>query len=123
MGENGFRDLQVWQLSKDLAVFIYSITNSGSFSKDLGLREQIRKAAVSIPSNIAEGDERNTNREVVRFFYIAKGSLAEVVMQTIILNEIGYLKEKEYNFILEHCNMIGKKLGKLLKVRNASYNP
>jgi four helix bundle protein len=123
MGENGFRDLQVWQLSKDLAVFIYSITNSGSFSKDLGLREQIRKAAVSIPSNIAEGDERNTNREAVRFFYIAKGSLAEVVMQTIILNEIGYLKEKEYNFILEHCNMIGKKLGKLLKVRNASYNP
>jgi four helix bundle protein len=123
MGENGFRDLQVWQLSKDLAVFIYSITNSGSFSKDFGLREQIRKAAVSIPSNIAEGDERNTNREAVRFFYIAKGSLAEVVMQTIILNEIGYLKEKEYNFILEHCNMIGKKLGKLLKVRNASYNP
>jgi len=123
MDMRGCRGLQVWQSSKDLAVYIYNITNSGSFRKDFGLRDQIRRAAVSIPSNIAEGDERNTNKESVRFFHIAKGSLAEVVTQTIISNEIGYLKEKEYNFILEHCNMIGKKLGKLTKVRNASYNP
>jgi four helix bundle protein len=76
MDKRGFRGLQVWQLSKDLAVYIYNITNSGSFRRDVGLREQIRRAAVSISSNIAEGDERNTNKEVVRFFYIAKGSLA-----------------------------------------------
>jgi len=60
------------------------VTNSGSFSKDFGLRDQIRRAAVSIPSNIAEGDERDTNKDSVRFLYIAKGSLAEVITQTII---------------------------------------
>ena len=60
------------------------MTNSGSFSKDFGLRDQIRRAAVSIPSNIAEGDERDTNKDSVRFLYIAKGSLAEVITQTII---------------------------------------
>jgi len=68
MDKTGFRGLQVWQLSENLAVCIYSITNSGSFRKDFGLREQIRKAAVSIPGNLAEGDERNTNKESVSFF-------------------------------------------------------
>jgi four helix bundle protein len=122
MDKRGFRGLQVWQLSKDLAVYIYNITNSGSFRRDVGLREQIRRAAVSISSNIAEGDERNTNKEAVRFFYIAKGSLAEVSTQTIISNEIGYLQDQEYNFILEQCDIIGKKLGKLIKVRNNSHS-
>ena len=123
MGENGFRDLQVWQLSKGLSVYIYNITDSGSFSKDFGLREQIRKAAVSIPSKIAEGEERNTNKEAVRFFSIAKGSLAEVVTQIIISKEVGYLEDDECHNILEKCKVIGKKLGKLIKVRSNSYNP
>jgi four helix bundle protein len=79
MGKGGFRALKVWQQSKDLAVYIYGVTNSGSFSKDFGLREQIRRAAVSIPSNIVEGDERDTNKGSVRFLYIARGSLAEVI--------------------------------------------
>lgn len=57
----GFRDLKVWQEGKRLAVTIYKIINAGLFSRDFGLRDQIRSAAVSIPSKIAEGDERNTN--------------------------------------------------------------
>lgn len=117
---NGFRELKVWQQAKDLAVYIYKLTNHGSFNRDYGLKEQIRKAAVSIPSNIAEGDERNTNKESVRFFYIAKGSLAEVVTQAIIAREIGYLSDTPYNRIIDECSMIGKMLGKLIKVRNES---
>ncbi len=85
MGEGGFRNLMVWKKSKDLAVYIYKLTNTGSFSKDFGLRDQIRRAAVSIPSNIAEGDERDTNKESVRFLYIAKGSLAELLTQLEII--------------------------------------
>lgn len=65
MGESGFRNLEVWQKSKDLAISIYKLTNKGLFSKDFGLKDQMRRAAVSIPSNIAEGDERDTNKESV----------------------------------------------------------
>jgi four helix bundle protein len=60
MGKKGFRDLMVWQRSKDLAVLIYQITNTGPISKDYSLRDQIRRSVISIPSNIAEGDERDT---------------------------------------------------------------
>ena len=123
MGKEGFRTLKVWQQSKDLAVYIYSVTNSGSFSKDFGLRDQIRRAAVSIPSNIAEGDERDTNKDSVRFLYIAKGSLAEVITQTIISREVGYLTDDEYKHIVERCERLGKMLGKLIRIRTGSHNP
>ena len=117
---NGFRELKVWLQAKDLAVYIYQLTNHGSFNRDFGLKEQIRRAAVSIPSNIAEGDKRNTNKESVRFFYITKGSLAEVITQAIIAREIGYLLDTIYNRIIDECSIIGKMLGKLIKVRNES---
>lgn len=74
-----FRELKVWQRGKDLAVSIYRITNQESFVKDHGLKDQIRRAAVSIPSNIAEGDELGTNKQAIRYFYTAKGSSAEVL--------------------------------------------
>ena len=122
MGDEGFRALKVWQQSKDLDVYIYSVTNSGSFSKDFGLRDQICRAAVSIPSNIAEGDERDTNKDSVRFLHIAKGSLAEVITQTIISREIGYITDDEYNHIVERCEGLGKMLGKLIKIRISSHN-
>ena len=119
---DGFRELKVWQHSKDMAVYIYQLTNQGSFERDFGLKDQIRRAAVSIPSNIAEGDERNTNKESIRFFYIAKGSLAEVVTQTIIAREIGYLSDSIYNELIDECSIIGKMLGKLIKVRITANN-
>jgi four helix bundle protein len=122
MRKGGFRDLQVWHRAKELAVDIYKLTNDGSFSRDYGLREQIRRAVVSVPSNIAEGDERDTNRDAVRFFYIAKGSLAEVITQAIISKEIGYLSEDESTIVIEKCEVLGKMLGKLIKVRTNSNN-
>ena len=74
-----FRDLIVWQRAKDLAVYIYKNTTLGEFSKDYGLRDQIGRAAVSIPSNIAEGDELGTDKQSIRFFHTAKGSSAEAL--------------------------------------------
>lgn len=94
MGNKGFRDLRVWQTSKELAVQIYSMTSDGKFTRDFGLRDQMRRSAISISSNIAEGDERDTDRESVRFFFIAKGSTAELLTQTIIAHEIGYIDEQ-----------------------------
>ena len=81
MSSTDFRKLIVWQKSKDLAVDIYKITSTGNIAKDYSLVDQMRRAAVSISSNIAEGNDRGTNKESVRYLYIAKGSLAELMTQ------------------------------------------
>ncbi len=114
--------MKVWQRAKDLAVMIYRVTEAGVFAKDFGLRDQIRRAAVSVPSNIAEGDERDTNKDSVRFLYIAKGSLAEVITQAIIAYEIGYLHEIDHELIVQECEALGKMLGPLIKARS-THNP
>jgi four helix bundle protein len=116
-----YRDLNVWKDSKGLAVKIYQITQGPKFAKDFGLRDQIRRAAVSIPSNIAEGDERGSNRDAVRFLYIAKGSLAELQTQLDIAFEIGYLKKEELTELFDKSIYIGKMLGSLIKARSKTF--
>jgi four helix bundle protein len=115
---DGFRNLKVWQRAKVLAVQIYKITQVDPFGRDYGLKDQIRRAAVSVPSNIAEGDERGSNKDAVRFFYIAKGSLAELQTQLEIAYEIKYLDKGRLNDLEEQCRIIGKMLGSLIKTRS-----
>ncbi len=110
--------MQVWQKSKDLAVLIYKITSSGPMSKDFGLRDQLQRAAVSIPSNIAEGNERETDKESVRYFYIARGSAAEILTQLIIATEIGYVGREDFLELEQRCLEISKMLTKLIAVRS-----
>lgn len=117
MGNRGFKDLRIWQISKDLAVEIYKITNCGQFQRDFGLRDQIRRAAVSIASNIAEGDERNTNKESIHFFHIAKGSLAELRTQLQIASEIGYLNEVSFAEMDGRLVDLGNMIGAIIKAR------
>lgn len=112
-----FQGLKVWERSKDLVVYIYKLTAKGKFSKDYGLRDQLRRAAVSIPSNISEGDELSTNKQSINFFYFAKGSTAEVITQSIIAREIGYINPEEHLHILEECNAISKMLTRLIQAR------
>ena len=113
-----FEDLRVWQRAKDLAVFIYKITSHGLFSKDFGFRDQIRRAAVSVPSNIAEGDELGTTKQAIRHFYIAKGSTAEVLTQVLISLKIEYLNKEDYKYIVEECKAISSMLTMLIKARS-----
>jgi len=115
-----FEELKVWQRAKDLAVYIYKITGLGKFGKDFGLRDQVRRAAVSIPSNIAEGDEHGTDKQSVRFFYIAKGSTAELLTQTIIGLEIGYLDNESFTHIQTECKAISAMLTRLIRSRSSS---
>lgn len=117
MGNGGFRDLIVWQKAKDLSVMVYKMTARGAISRDFGLKDQIQRSAVSIPSNIAEGDERDTNKEAVRFFYIAKGSLSELRTQMQIAYETDIIKKQVYENIETECASLGKMIGKLIKVR------
>jgi four helix bundle protein len=116
----GFEDLVVWKKAKELAVLIYKITSDSKISKDFGLRDQIRRSAVSIPSNIAEGDERETDKEAVRFFYIAKGSLAEMRTQLMIALEVGFLTKDKFLEIDQYCSEIGKMLGGIIKHRSGN---
>ena len=101
-----------------LAVYVYKVTGQGAFAKDFGLRDQIRKAAVSIPSNIAEGDELGSDKQAVKFFYIAKGSSAELLTQAIIAKEIGYLDYKNFEHIAEECKAISGMLSRLIQARS-----
>jgi len=114
-----FQELRVWQKSKELAVFIYRVTKEGAFAKDWGLRDQIRGAGVSIPSNIAEGEGLNTDRQAIHFFYTARGSAAELLTQTIIAHEIGYLTDEQSEHIETECRKISGMLIKLVEARTA----
>jgi four helix bundle protein len=118
-----YRDLKGWVKSKDLAVWIYQITGQGRFGQDFGLRDQIRRAVVSISSNIAEGDELGTNAQAIRHFYIAKGSNAEVLTQSIIAFEIGYITQNQYQHIEQESNTIGKMLNRLIQSRRTHKSP
>jgi len=133
MGKGGFKELRVWQKSKDLAVYIYQITNTGRFTKDYGLKDQIRRASISIPSNIAEGDERETDKEAVRYFYVVhpvkysiswgRGSSAEVLTQATIALEIGYLTEETFKEIEKRCIEISSMLSRLISARSRTFCP
>jgi four helix bundle protein len=112
-----FKELKVWQRSKELAVYLYGITRNGNLSKDYGLRDQVRRAAVSISSNIAEGDELETDKQSIKFFHIAKGSSAELLTQMIIAYEIGYLSKVEFDHVQEECDGISRMLSNLIKSR------
>jgi four helix bundle protein len=114
-----FQELKVWQRSKDLAVSLYKITGQGAFDKDWGLRDQIRRAVVSIPSNIAEGDELGTDRQAIKYFYTAKGSSAEVLTQAVIAYEISYLTKEQFDNFKKECQAVSGMLTRLIQARSA----
>ncbi len=116
----GFKELLVWQKARDLTILVYKITNENKFKKDFGLCDQVRRSAVSVPSNIAEGDERGTDKESVRFFFIAKGSLAEFRTQMEIAYRIGYIDENLFKEIEDKAIEIGKMLGALIRSRSTN---
>ena len=112
-----FKNLRVWQLAKELAVNIYKMTQHPAFSKDYGLKDQIQRAAVSIPSNIAEGDNLDTDKQSTRHFYIARGSAAELRTQLIISLEIGYITAQEFESFDSDCDKISAMLTTLITHR------
>ncbi|MGK7934467.1 MAG: four helix bundle protein [Xenococcaceae cyanobacterium] len=92
-----FEDLRVWKKGIELTKQIYVVTSKGEISRDFGLRDQLRRAAVSIPTNIAEGFERYSRKEYVNFLNIAKGSAGEVRSLVRVALEVGYFDRPIYN--------------------------
>ena len=105
-----FEDLQVWKESIELSITIYQNTLSQKLNKDFVLREQIRKSAISIPSNIAEGFERDSKNQFIYFLQIAKGSSGELRTQLKIAESLRYITLEQYNLLKEKCLSISKQL-------------
>ncbi|MFH0889004.1 MAG: four helix bundle protein [Planctomycetota bacterium] len=95
MHVNKFEDLEIWQKAVDLVDIIYDFTYKQQFNKDYALKEQIRRAVISISSNIAEGFERGSNTEFIQFLFIAKGSSGEVRTQLYIALRREYINKSE----------------------------
>jgi len=112
---NSFEEIVSWQKARELNKVIYRLTNISSFSKDFGLRDQIRRSTVSISSNIAEGFERETTKEFIRFLYIAKASAGECRSQCNLAFDLGYINEKEFEIVREKVNEISKLISGLIK--------
>ena len=117
MGYESFKELRVWGEAKELAVNIYKVAATGGLSKDYGLKEQMQRAAVSIASNIAEGYERNSDKDFIRFLLISKGSISELRTQLEIAKDIKYVAQDTFDLLEEKCNKIGSMLTKLIQSR------
>ena len=115
MGVDSFTDLIAWQKARELNKTIYNITSQKQFYLDFGLRDQIRRASVSIMSNIAEGFERASSREFHRFLVIAKGSCGEVLSQLYVALDVGYIEHKTFEKLYEMTNEVSRILGGLRK--------
>lgn len=113
---NGFEDLEVWKKSCRLTIEIYT---AFSHCKDYGLKDQIQRLALSVPSNIAEGYERNSPQDFIRFLNIAKGSIGELRTQIYIAKKLSYLEETLGNELLNKSKEISAMLSGLIKsIRN-----
>jgi four helix bundle protein len=111
-----FEDLEVWQKAYRLATEVYK---SISGCKDYGFRDQITKSSLSIPSNIAEGFERNTNREFIHFLYIAKGSCGELRTQLYLATDIGYIDKENGHKLVSLAEEVSYMLNALIKKRKS----
>lgn len=117
-----FEDIDVWQQARKYVKEIYIQTGKGNFSKDWGLRDQIRRASVSIMGNIAEGFERKTKNEFVQFLFIAKASCGESRSHLYVAYDLGYIEEKDFSDLKTRTEMISKSIAGFIKyLRNDKY--
>jgi four helix bundle protein len=108
-----FEDLIAWQKARQLTSEIYRITMHGEFAKDFGLRDQIRRAAVSVMSNIAEGFDRGSRGEFHQFLVVAKASCAEVRSQLYVAQDVGYINQETFEIVNSSTSELSRIIGGL----------
>jgi len=114
MKYTSFDELPVWRDAVEIGKEIYLLTNTGKFEKDYTLKDQIRRAAISISSNIAEGFERSNNNEFIRFLLIAKGSVGEVRSQLYFAFILGYIDRGVFNNFNSKLEVLAKQIGSFI---------
>lgn len=110
-----FEDMKVWQEARTLVNQIYKSTSKQKFNNDFGLRDQIQRAAVSVMSNIAEGYERDSNKEFIRFLLYSKGSVGEVRSLLYVAQDLSYLTAEEFSKHYESVISIIKQISNFIK--------
>jgi four helix bundle protein len=109
-----FYDIEAWQKARELTRELYAVSNQGAFSRDFGLRDQIRRAGVSIMANIAEGFERDGTAEFVQFLAVAKGSAAEVVSHLYIASDQGYIAKEDFDRLAAKATEVARMIAALM---------
>lgn len=107
-----YRDLRFWNKSKDLSVEVYRITKSFPVEERFGIVDQMRRASISIPSNIAEGSARHSNKDFSRFLQISTGSAYELETQMEISRDLGFLSNEDYEKLTNELTIIIKQIAK-----------
>ena len=115
-----FEDIEAWGKARELTKEIYAKTATGEFGRDFGLRDQIRRAAVSVLSNIAEGFERGGNREFLQFLSQAKGSAGEIKAQLYVALDAGFITEEDFKRLYQETTKIGQLIGGFMKYLSES---
>ncbi len=114
-GQNQFEKLEVWKRSHELVKKIYPLLENFPKSEKYSLVDQLRRASLSVPTNIAEGNERGTDKEFIKFLYTSKGSLAETKYFLILASDLGYINMEISKTLLQEANEIGMMLSGLIK--------
>lgn len=118
---NSFEEIISWQKARELNRDIYNLIQENKyFNNDFGLRDQIRRSSISISSNIAEGFERETTKEFIRFLYIAKASAGEFRSQLYLAYDINYLSSEEFEKLKLKVNEVSKLISGLIKYLNST---
>lgn len=115
-----FKEIEAWQKARELTKDIYVVSNNGAFARDFGLREQIRRASVSIMANIAEGHERSGTGEFVQFLSMAKGSAGEVESHLYVAFDLGHLDKTTFDRLSSATRETARLIGALMQyLRNS----
>jgi len=115
-----FEEIEAWQKARELTQQIYAVSNGGAFVRDFGLRDQIRRASVSIMSNIAEGFERGSNKEFIQFLYIAKGSAGEMRAQLYVALDQKYIDQNSFDELKRHVSEVSRMISGLISYLSRS---
>jgi len=110
-----FEDIESWKRARKLANEVYKVTATGSFARDFGLRDQIRRAAVSILSNIAEGFERGGDKEFLQMLSVAKGSCGETRAQLYVALDQAYISPAEFQALLDSTTKVSQLVSRLMR--------
>lgn len=109
-----FEDLSIWKLSLEITKEVYNLTAKKLFSQDYGLKDQVRRAIVSVSSNIVEGFEKNNNNEFIRYLLIAKGSVGEVRNQLYVALTVEYITKEEFEQINPKLLILADQIGRFV---------
>ncbi|MCX6037774.1 MAG: four helix bundle protein [Chloroflexi bacterium] len=109
-----FEEIQAWQTARELTRLVYGLSGQGAFSKDFGLRDQIRRAAVSVMSDIAEGFENQTQAQFMRYLGLAKGSAGEVRSQAYVALDLQYITPEEFKILFDLADKNARQLARFI---------